>query len=75
MDDASVLNLVITVDDLVHEGDGLGLGERAAAADHFSKVASFAEFCDDVGIVAGIVDVKDFYNVVTIFEAFENLNF
>ena len=75
MNDRAGVDLVVTVDDLVHEGDGLGLGEGPFVGDGFGEVSSVAELGDDVGVVAGVVNVIDFYDVVTVFEVFEDIDF
>lgn len=74
MDDTSGVNAVVTVDDLVHERDGIVLGEGSARRDHFGQISAVTEFCDDVGVVFGVIDVIDFYNVFAVFEKFEHLD-
>lgn len=74
VNDAPGVDIVVTVDDLVHEGDGFVFGEAAAAGDEFGEVAAVAEFCDDVGVVFGVIDVVNFYDVFAVFEAFEDLD-
>lgn len=73
VDDSLVVYVVVAVDDLVHERDGLVLGEAAAAGDEFGKIAAIAEFGDDVCIVFGVIDVINFYDVLAVLEAFEYL--
>ena len=75
MNDALVLYLVVAVNDLIHEGKGLGFGKGSSAGDHFGEVSAVAEFGDDVGVVAGVVDVVDFDDVLAVFEGFQDFNF
>lgn len=70
MDDGPGMDVVVSVDDLVHERDGLGLRDGATAGDHLSEVPAIAEFGDDVGVVFGVIDVVNFYDVIAVFECF-----
>lgn len=75
MDDAAGMNVVVAIDDLVHDGDGFCFWDGSAAGDQFGQVSSIAKFCDDVGIVFGVIDVINFYDVIAVLEYFEDVDF
>ena len=66
MNDSSGMHLVVTVDDLIHQRNGLSLRDRPLTADCFSEIPSFAQLGDDVGVVSCVVDVVNFDNVIAI---------
>ena len=68
------MNLVVTVDNLIHERNSLSFWERPLAANHFSKISSITEFGNDVCVVASVVNVIDFDNVIAILEVFKDIN-
>ena len=74
MNDRSHIDLVVTVDDLIHEGYSLSFRKRSLAADDLGKVASITEFSNNVCVVPCVVDVIDFYDVIAILEVFEDIN-
>jgi hypothetical protein len=51
---------------LIHEWNGFSFGKGFASGDEFGEVSSIAKLCDDVGIVFGVVDVVDFYDVFAV---------
>ena len=72
MDDVLAGEVEVAGEDLLHEVDGLGLGE--SLFEGFVEVG-VAEFGDDVGVVFGGVDFVEGEDVGQGFEFFEDLDF
>ena len=65
----------VAVDDLLDDGDGLGLGHSPFAGDHFGEVAALAEFGNYVGVILRRIDIEDLDDVFGVFESFQDLDF
>lgn len=74
MDDALVGYMIVSADDLVHEVDGLALGQVFFITDGLGEVPSIAQLGDDVGVVLCGVDVVDFDDVLGALQGFQHLN-
>lgn len=75
MDDAARVDVVVACEDLVHEGDGFSFRDTFASRDEFGQISSLAELSDYVGVVFGVVDVIDFYDVLAVLQSFEDFYF
>jgi len=75
MDDSSRVDVVVSIKNLVHQYDSFNFRDGFSAGYELSQVASLAKFSDYIGIVFGIVDVIDFYYVLTVLQSFEYFYF
>lgn len=74
MDNTLGVDVVVSIDNLIHQWDGVCLGNRALAGDLFSEVAPIAKLSDDVGIVFCVIDVINFDYVFAVPEGFKDLD-
>ena len=74
MDYAATINTGISIENLIHENDGLWLRNLSFVGDGLGEIASITKFRDDVCVILGIVDIVDFDDVLTILQNFENLD-
>ena len=70
MDDAPLKNLVVTVDDLVHQRNSFCLRDGSPFANQLGQVPALTQLSDDVSIVLSVVNVVKFDDVVAILESF-----
>lgn len=75
MDYSIAADLLITIDNLFEDVDGLGFGQAASfQSDGAAEITSVAELSDDVGIVFGGEYVKDFDDIGGPLEGFEHID-
>lgn len=72
MDDSSLVNVVVAIEYLIHQSDGFCLWDTLPIGYKFSQISSLAELGDDVSVVFCVIDVKNFYDVLTILQTFQH---
>ena len=75
MDDSSTENMIVPVDDLSHEIKGFIFRESFFVGNELGQVALITEFCDNVSIVFGGVNVINFNDIFSVFQGFKDLHF
>jgi hypothetical protein len=75
MDDASSLHVVIAIDHLIHQRNGLTLRQAASTGDELGQIPTITELGDDVGIIFGVIDVVNLEYVVAILQRFQDFYF
>lgn len=73
MYDSVVVDVRVAIDDLIHECHGLILRDNSLIGDELGEISAITEFSDDIGVVLGIVDVVNFYDIFAIFQNLEHL--
>lgn len=73
MDDSSSLHVVVAIDDLVHQRNGLAFRQAPSTGDELGQITTITELGDDVGIIFGVIDVIDLKDVVAVLQRFQNI--
>lgn len=74
VNDSFSVDVVVAVDDLVHEGDGFVFWNTATAGDEFGQITTITELGNNVCVIFGVIDVINFYDVFAVLEGFEYLD-
>jgi len=75
MNDAPYLQVVVSIDDLIHKRNCLTLGKALLAGDELGKITSITKLSYDVSVVLGVVYIIDFKDIVAVLEGFEDFYF
>ena len=75
MDNCAWVDVIVSSENLVHEGNSFSFRDNFPIGDEFGQISSLAEFSDYVGVVLGVIDVIDFYYVLAVLQRFEHFYF